>query len=126
MSRPAFLLVAIPQFFGAFGHAYLGERDIFPKLTVASTGLDPSALRVLRVTWHTTSLTFISISAALMALGVKRGVLSRSERWVVVGISIWYALTGIACVGYWDHKKPQPWLFLINSAMLQLGLRWTP
>jgi len=126
MSRPAFLAVAIPQFFGAFGHAYLGERDIFPKLTVASTGLDPPALRILRITWHVASLTFISISATLMALGVKRGGLSRSERWIVAGISVWYAITGIACVGYWDYNKPQSWYFLINSALLQLGLRLTP
>ena len=126
MSRPIFLAVAIPQFFGAFGHAYLGERDIFPNLTVASTGLDPSALRILRVTWHVASLTFVSFSVALMALGLKQGVLSKSEQRIVLGISVWYAITGIACVGYWDHNKPQSWFFLINSALLGLGLRWTP
>ena len=125
MFRPAFLLVAIPQFFGAFGHAYLGERDIFPKLTVASTGLNPSALRVLRLTWHTLSLTFISISVTLMALGVKRGVLSNSETWMVFGISVWYAVTGIASIVYWNREKPQGWLFLINSVLLQFGLRWS-
>jgi hypothetical protein len=51
MSRPLFLIVALPQFLGAFGHAYIGERDIVTKLTVASTGLDPSAIRIVRVTW---------------------------------------------------------------------------
>jgi hypothetical protein len=126
MSRPIFLLVAVPQFLGAFGHAYLGERDIFPKLTVASTGLQPSQLRVLRVTWYTVSLTFGFISIALTALALKRGKLNGTERWIVIGISAWYTLVGIASVGYWDHTKPQPWFFLINGAMVQLGLRWTP
>jgi hypothetical protein len=126
MSKPIYLLVAIPQFLGAFGHAYLGERDIFPKLTVASTGLDPSQLRVLRLTWHTVSLTFAFISIGLMALAMKRGRLSGTERRIVMAFSAWYACVGVAGVGYWDHTKPQPWLFVVNSALLQLGLRWHP
>jgi len=126
MPRTFFLVVAVPQLLGAFGHAYLGERDIFPKLTVASTGLEPSQLRVLRLTWHTVSLTFGFISVALTALALKKGKLNGTERWIVNGISAWYTLVGIASVGYWDHTKPQPWFFLINGAMIQLGLRRTP
>ena len=126
MIRPLFLLVAVPQFFGAFGHAFLGERDIFPKITVASTGLEPAALRVLRVTWHSASLTFVFMSGVLTLLGLKKGVLSRLERWIVMGIAAWYALEGIACVGYWDSKKPQPWFFVLNSVLIQMGLYYTP
>ena len=126
MVRPAFLVVAAPALLGAFGHAYLGERDIFPKITVASTGLLSDSIRVLRLSWHAVSLTFFCFGVALTALGLKRGVLSNSERWVVTGISIWFAIQGIAGVGYWTSTKPQPYLFLLQSALLQGGLRWTP
>jgi hypothetical protein len=122
MTRLAFVIVAVPSLLGAFGHAYLGERDIFPKITVASTGLSGESIRVLRLAWHTVSLTFILFGVILMALGFKRGGLSKSDRWVVTGISIWFAILGIAGVRYWSPTEPQPYLFLIQSALLLGGM----
>jgi hypothetical protein len=126
MTRALFLLAALPSFFGAFGHSYLGERDIFPKLHASSTGLNPPAIRILRVTWHTASLSFACWGSVLAILAFKSGLLSREERWIVGGISIWYALTGIACIKYWDRKRAQGWVFLAICGMLQLGLWLTP
>jgi hypothetical protein len=126
MSRPLFLIAAIPHFFGTFGHSYLGERDIFPKLFIANTGLNMSSLRILRVTWHTASLSFALMGTALTVLGYKRGLLSRAEKAIVRAITVWNVLAGIACLAYWDRTKMQGWMFLCISGMLQLGLKWTP
>lgn len=126
MTRPLFLLAALLSFFGTFGHSYLGERDIFPKLHASSTGLNPAAIRILRVTWHTASLSFATLGSILTLLGCKSGLLSRDERWIVGGISVWYALTGVGCIKYWDRKRAQGWVFLAICGMLQLGLMLTP
>ena len=126
MTRTLFLLAAVPSFFGAFGHSYLGERDIFPKLHTSSTGLNPAASRILRVTWHTASLSFACLGSVLTILGCKAGLLSREERWIVGGISFWYALAGIGCVKYWDRKQPQGWVFFAIAGLIQLGLMLTP
>jgi hypothetical protein len=93
MTRPAFLIVAVPSILGAFGHANFGDRDIFPKITAASTGLSGESIRVLRLAWHTLGLT---IRVILTALGFKPGALSKSDRLVVTGISVWFAILGIA------------------------------
>jgi hypothetical protein len=126
MTRLLFLLAALPSFFGAFGHSYLGERDIFPKLHASSTGLNPAALRIIRVTWHSASLSFAFFGSVLIILGCKSGLLSCEERWIVSGISLWYALCGIGSVKYWDRKMLQGWVFLAIFGMLQLGLMLTP
>jgi hypothetical protein len=126
MSRPLFLIAAIPHFIGTFGHSYLGERDIFPKLFVANTGLNMSSLRILRVTWHTASLSFALMGTVLTVLGYKRGLLSRAEKAIVGAITVWNVLAGIACLAYWDRRRPQGWMFLGISGLLQLGLKWTP
>ena len=126
MTRPLFLLAALPSFFGTFGHSYLGERDIFPKLHAPSTGLNPAAFRILRVTWHTASLSFACLGSVLTILGCKSDLLSREERWIVGGISVWYAFCGIGCIKYWDRKQPQGWLFLAICGIIQLGLMLTP
>ena len=126
MYRPLFLLSAIPQFIGTFGHSYLGERDIFPKLFKANTGVTQSNLRILRVTWHTASLSFALMGTILTVLGYKKGLLSEAERTVVGVISAWNVLAGIACLAYWDKKQPQGWMFCCISILLQLGLKWTP
>jgi hypothetical protein len=122
MTRLAFVIVAVPSIVGAFGHAYLGERDIFPKITVASTGLSGESIRVLRLVWHAVGLTFVLFGVILIALGFKRGGLSKSDRLVVTAISIWFAILGIAGVRYWNPTQPQPYLFLIQSALLLGGM----
>ena len=126
MSRPLFLIAAIPHFIGTFGHSYLGERNIFPKLFVANTSLNMSSLRILRVTWHTASLSFALMGTALTVLGYKRGLLSRAEKAIVRAITVWNVLAGIACLAYWDSRRPQGWAFLCISGLLQLGLKCTP
>jgi hypothetical protein len=126
MSRPYFLVAALPSFFGAFGHSYLGEREIFPKLSVATTGLTPSQLRILRATWHATSITFAFLASVQTILALKTGVLSQAEGWIVTGMSVWYAALGIAAVGYWDPSAFQGYLFLATAAVLQVGLASTP
>jgi hypothetical protein len=126
MIRTLILAAALPQFFGACGHAYLGERDIFPKLAVASTGLAPASLRILRLTWHLASLSFVLMGSTLTLLAFKAGPLSKNERRIAIAVSLWYAITGIACVGYWDYTKPQSWVFLLTAVFIQLGLHWTP
>jgi hypothetical protein len=126
MTRLLFLLAALLSFFGAFGHAYLGEREIFPKLHPSAAGLNPPAVRILRVTWHTASLSFACWGSVLTMLACKSGLLSREDRYIVAGISVWYTLTGIGCVKYWDRKKPQGWSFLAISGLIQLGLMLTP
>jgi len=126
MTRPLFLIAALPQFFGLVGHAYLGERDIFPKVTVAKTGLKPASLRVLRLTWHMIAVTFGFMGSVLAVLGFKEGVLTVAERRVAAGISVWYAITGTASVLYWDRKTPQAWVFLVTAGIIQLGLYLTP
>jgi hypothetical protein len=98
MTILAFLIVAVPSILGAFGHVYLGDRDIFPKITGASTGLSGESIRVLRLAWHAVGLTIILLGVILMALGFKPGALSKSDRLVVTGISIWFAILGIAGV----------------------------
>jgi hypothetical protein len=126
MYRPIFLLAGLPQFFGALGHAYLGERDIFPKLAVAKTGLQPEQLRILRVTWHVASLTFTLLGAVLLVLAGKPTELSSAETWIARGVALWYWFTGIACLLFWDRRKPQPWVFVTTSFLVLSGLRLTP
>jgi len=126
MSRPLFLIAAIPAFFGSFGHSYLGERDIFPKLSTAKTGLQSQQLRIVRVTWHTASLTFALLGFTLTLLGLKNGALTQAEEWIVMAIGAWYAVLGIACVAFWDKTKLQGWSFLGISGAILAGLRVTP
>jgi len=126
MYRPLFLIAALPAFFGTFGHSYLGERDIFPKLLAAKTGLQPAQLRILRITWHTTSLTFAFLGSTLTVLGLKTSPLSQAEHWICIGISIWFALCGIACLTYWDKTMPQGSMFLAITGIILAGLRMTP
>jgi hypothetical protein len=122
VTRVAFVIVAVPSIVGAFGHAFLGERDIFPKITGASTGLSRESIRVLRLAWHTVGLTFILFGVILIALAFKPGALSKSDRWVATGISIWFAILGVAGVRYWSPTEPQPYLFLVQSALLLGGM----
>ena len=124
--RALFLAAAIPQFFGVIGHSTLGEREIFPKLFKGKTGLDGPALRILRATWHVASLSFALQGIILMALAFKSGLLTREERIAVHAISGWNLGTGILCVGYWGRDKPQGWLFIGITTLLQIGLLLKP
>jgi hypothetical protein len=126
MSRPLFLIAAIPSLIGVWGHSHIGERDIFPKLSITKNGLNASQLHILRTTWHATSLSFALLASLQVLLGLKTGLLSAAEAWIVTGMSIWYAVLGIASVAYWDRYQPQGWTFLVIAALLQLGLTLTP
>src|SRR5256885_10338177 len=114
-------------FFSALSAPLYGEKRDFSKISPATPpGLSPAAIRILRVTWHTASLSFACLGSVLTILGCKSGLLSREERWIVGGISVWYALTGVGCIKYWDRKEAQGWVFLAICGMLQLGLMLTP
>ena len=126
MHRPLFLIAAFPSFFGAIGHAYLGERAIFPNLLLPETRLSPAQIRILRVTWHLISITFLLFGTILAVFAFKRDELSELERFVVRGIGAWFGIAGVAGALFWDRRKMQPWVFLLMSMSMTAGLHTTP
>jgi hypothetical protein len=117
-----FLAAAIPSVFGIFGHSYSGEKKIFPRLT-KSKDIDPLQFRILRLVWHSLSLTFATNVAIIVLLGQKEISLSQFERQIIRFIMTFYIVLGSATICYWGIKLPQGYLFIITAGLLDLGLR---
>jgi hypothetical protein len=125
MIRSYFLVSAIPSVFGIFGHSYLGEKKIFSRLA-KTKDIDPPQFRVLRLVWHTLSLTFAINTAIIVLLGQKKSLLCQLERQIIRCIMTFYIGVGSASVGYWGVKVPQGYIFLATAGLLELGLRRQP